>query len=312
MSNRKKKITKTSTGSVVFLREGSIHKETAKCHDESSPTFPFFSFFFHKWVTWEIFLKTHTGSIHSVLTKLQHGNVQRTARTTWSCQSSTAAAGQQDSTQGGWRCQCGILFFFFLTIYPVVSLWKPGVPYPVHGRVLVEIQRPRSLHRKAVIQLNTERNQHNQSKQQVSHTVGMKVSHSSQKRKIQDLRRVYWKWDHGGKKLHVSNSSDSQKWQTRLQWCRCLWVWCWSASLTFPPLTADGRSHTRPHPGWRNRAGRSIITWGKSLHLNWTEGTGINLQWPRGAPGPAGRSISDPPPPPAWIGSAPAPPREQR
>lgn len=62
-------------------------------------------------------------------------------------------------------------FFFFLTIYPVVSLWKPGVPYPVHGRVLVEIQRPRSLHRKAVIQLNTERNQHNQSKQQVSHTV---------------------------------------------------------------------------------------------------------------------------------------------
>lgn len=115
--------------------------------------------------------KTHTGSIHSVLTKLQHGNVQRTARTTWSCQSSTAAAGQQDSTQGGWRCQCGILFFFFLTIYPVVSLWKPGVPYPVHGRVLVEIQRPRSLHRKAVIQLNTERNQHNQSKQQVSHTV---------------------------------------------------------------------------------------------------------------------------------------------
>lgn len=203
-------------------------------------------------------------------------------------------------------------FFFFLTIYPVVSLWKPGVPYPVHGRVLVEIQRPRSLHRKAVIQLNTERNQHNQSKQQVSHTVGMKVSHSSQKRKIQDLRRVCWKWDHGGKKLHVSNSSDSQKWQTRLQWCRCLWVWCWSASLTFPPLTADGRSHTRPHPGWRNRAGRSIITWGKSLHLNWTEGTGINLQWPRGAPGPAGRSISDPPPPPAWIGSAPAPPREQR
>lgn len=50
---------------------------------------------------------------------------------------------------------------------PVVSLWKPGVPYPVHGRVLVEIQRPRSLHRKAVIQLNTKRNQHNQSKQPV-------------------------------------------------------------------------------------------------------------------------------------------------
>lgn len=46
MSNRKKKITKTSTGSVVFLREGSIHKETAKCHDESSPTFPFFFLFF--------------------------------------------------------------------------------------------------------------------------------------------------------------------------------------------------------------------------------------------------------------------------
>lgn len=44
-----------------------------------------------------------------------------------------------------------------------MSLWKPGVPYPVHGRVLVEIQRPRSLHRKAVIQLNTKRNQHNQS-----------------------------------------------------------------------------------------------------------------------------------------------------
>lgn len=54
----------------------------------------------------------------------------------------------------------------FVTIYPVVSLWKPGVPYPVHGRVLVEIQRPRSLHRKAVIQLNTKRNQHNQSKYQ--------------------------------------------------------------------------------------------------------------------------------------------------
>lgn len=43
---QKKKITKTSTGSVVFLREGSIHKETAKCHDESSPTFPFFFLFF--------------------------------------------------------------------------------------------------------------------------------------------------------------------------------------------------------------------------------------------------------------------------
>lgn len=55
---------------------------------------------------------------------------------------------------------------WFLIIYPIVSLWKPGVPYPVHGRVLVEIQRPRSLHRKAVIQLNTKRNQHNQSKHQ--------------------------------------------------------------------------------------------------------------------------------------------------
>lgn len=118
---QKKKITKTSTGSVVFLREGSIHKETAKCHDESSPTFPFFSFFFHKWVTWEIFQK-HTqeaftacwqNSSRHPRIEMQHGNVQRTARTTWSCQSSTAAAGQQDSTQGGWRCQCGILFFFF-------------------------------------------------------------------------------------------------------------------------------------------------------------------------------------------------------
>lgn len=42
---------------------------------------------------------------------------------------------------------------------PHRSLWKPGIPYPVHGRVLVEIQRPRSLHRKAVIQLGVERNQ---------------------------------------------------------------------------------------------------------------------------------------------------------
>lgn len=59
-----------------------------------------------------------------------------------------------------------IFFIFsrwFVTIYPLVSLWKPGIPYPVHGRVLVEIQRPRSLHRKAVIQLNTKKNQHNQS-----------------------------------------------------------------------------------------------------------------------------------------------------
>lgn len=44
----------------------------------------------------------------------------------------------------------------------LVSPWKPAVPYPVHGRVLVEIQRPGSLHRKAVIQLNTKRNQENQ------------------------------------------------------------------------------------------------------------------------------------------------------
>lgn len=97
----------------------------------------FFSFFFHKWVTWEIFLKTHTGSIHSVLTKLQHGNVQRTARTTWSCQSSTAAAGQQDSTQGGWRCQCGILFFFFDHLPSCVSMetWRTlSSTWPGAGR----------------------------------------------------------------------------------------------------------------------------------------------------------------------------------
>lgn len=50
-----------------------------------------------------------------------------------------------------------ICFDFSLICDPVVSLWKPGVPYPVHGRVLVEIQRPRSLHRKAVIQLNNKR-----------------------------------------------------------------------------------------------------------------------------------------------------------
>lgn len=98
----------------------------------------------------------------------------QTAGTTWSCQSSTAAASQrgsacreeeEDINFRGTISVCNdflSVFFFFLTVHPVVSLWKPGVPYPVHGRVLVEIQRPRSLHRKAVIQLNTKRNQHSQ------------------------------------------------------------------------------------------------------------------------------------------------------
>lgn len=54
---------------------------------------------------------------------------------------------------------------------------KPAVPYPVHGRVLVEIQRSGSLHRKAVVQLNTDRNQHNQSEEQLNRTTTFAPSH---------------------------------------------------------------------------------------------------------------------------------------
>lgn len=86
---------------------------------------------------------------------------------------STERGGNMTLSKQHSSSQLETLFWFvmtfcagFLTGYPVVSLWKPGVPYPVHGRVLVEIQRPRSLHRKAVIQLNTKRNQHSQSKPQ--------------------------------------------------------------------------------------------------------------------------------------------------
>lgn len=90
----------------------------------------------------------------------------------WSCQGSTEAASQQGCTCRGGRHQfleTILVRYDFSLVFDrllVMSLWKPGIPYPVHGRVLVEIQRPRSLHRKAVIQLSTKRNQQNQSKHQ--------------------------------------------------------------------------------------------------------------------------------------------------
>lgn len=77
---------------------------------------------------------------------------------------STQAASRWVALKGwkgrGWY-QFVLIARGFVTL--LTSPWKPAVPDPVHGRVLVEIQRPRSLHRKAVIQLNTRRNQHNQS-----------------------------------------------------------------------------------------------------------------------------------------------------
>lgn len=83
--------------------------------------------------------------------------------TTPSCRSRHQSAGlharRKDCMQGYFSYHSSLLFRD-----PLRSLWKPGVPYPVHGRVLVEIQRPRSLHRKAVIQLNIKRNRQNQSK----------------------------------------------------------------------------------------------------------------------------------------------------
>ena len=96
------------------------------------------------------------------------------AGTTWSCESSSTACGGGGGGGGHQlqRHQFWVCLDFSLVCEqssPVVSLWQPGIPHPVHGRVLVEIQRPRSLHRKAVIQLSAKRNQHNQYKQQVSH-----------------------------------------------------------------------------------------------------------------------------------------------
>lgn len=97
--------------------------------------------------------------------------------------SSSQSAGQHAGREGETSISETLFSFVliscrFVTVYPVVFLWKPGIPYPVHGRVLVEIQRPRSLHRKAVIQLNTKRNQHNQSKHQFNRNTKRQKLHS--------------------------------------------------------------------------------------------------------------------------------------